>query len=247
MRVAALYDIHGNLPALEAVIAEVSQLEVEQIVIGGDVVPGPMPCETLSYLRRLDLPLQFIQGNGEVAVLEERAGKDSGVPAQFRKGVRWNAEQLSAGGARFITTWPDTIVLQIDKLGEVLFCHATSRSKTEIFIRTTAEKKVLTAFTGVEQSIVICGHTHMQFDRTIGNQRVINAGSVGMPFGEPGAYWLILDQALELRCTPYNLEKAAERIQNTDYPGAGNFALQNVLHPPAEAQMLEAFAKAELQ
>ena len=95
--------------------------------------------------------------------------------------------------------------------------------------------------------LVICGHTHMQFDRTIGNLRVVNAGSVGMPFGEPGTYWLLLGPKVELRRTAYDLPHAADRIRATQYPQAEEFAAQNVLRPPAEAQMLELFARAELK
>ena len=247
MRVAAIYDIHGNLPALEAVIEDVRRQGVNQIVIGGDVVPGPMPRETLACLLELDIPVQFIQGNGEVAVLAQRAGTDSGVPAQFRESVRWNAKQLEAEEEQLLTAWPDTVRLEIGGLGEVFFCHATPRSKTEIFIRTTPQERVLPAFAGVGQPMVICGHTHMQFDRTIGNLRVINAGSAGMPFGKPGAYWLLLAGDVELRRTPYDLASAAQRIQETNYPQANEFAARNVLQPPTEAQMLEAFAKVELR
>src|SRR5262245_3457423 len=94
MRVAALYDIHGNLPALDAVLDEIAEASVDRVVIGGDVVPGPMPSETLERLRQVDLPIAFIFGNGELAVLAECAGKDSGVPAPYREATRWNAEQL---------------------------------------------------------------------------------------------------------------------------------------------------------
>jgi len=95
--------------------------------------------------------------------------------------------------------------------------------------------------------LVICGHTHMQFERTIGKVRVVNAGSVGMPFGEPGAYWLLLGPEVELRRTAYALARAASRIRATKYPQAEEFAARNVLEPPSEAQMLELFARAELQ
>src|SRR5215207_3219776 len=95
MRVAALYDIHANLPALEAVLDDVRQEGVDLVVVGGDVVPGPLPRETLACLLDLDIPVQFIHGNGERAVLAEMAGTDSGlVPARFRPLVRWVAEQL---------------------------------------------------------------------------------------------------------------------------------------------------------
>ena len=74
MRVAAVYDIHGNLPALEAVLEDIRQANVDQIVVGGDVVPGPMPRETLGRLLDLDLPTHFIHGNGELAILAQMAG-----------------------------------------------------------------------------------------------------------------------------------------------------------------------------
>jgi diadenosine tetraphosphatase ApaH/serine/threonine PP2A family protein phosphatase len=95
--------------------------------------------------------------------------------------------------------------------------------------------------------VVVCGHTHMQFDRTIAGIRVLNAGSVGMPFGEPGAYWLLLGPGVELRRTRYDLEKAAERIRGTKYPQAEDFAARNVLQPPSEEKTLEAFARVELK
>src|SRR5207244_4559481 len=78
MRVAALYDIHGNLPALEAVLQDIRQANVGQIVVGGDVVPGPMPRETLTRLLDLDLPTHFIYGNGELAILGQIAGARTG-------------------------------------------------------------------------------------------------------------------------------------------------------------------------
>jgi diadenosine tetraphosphatase ApaH/serine/threonine PP2A family protein phosphatase len=89
--------------------------------------------------------------------------------------------------------------------------------------------------------VVVCGHTHMQFDRMIGTTRVVNAGSVGMPFGEPGAYWLLLGPDVELRHTSYDLKRAAERIRQTDYPQAEDFAARYVLQPPSEGEMLEVF------
>ena len=83
MGIAALYDIHGNLPALEAVLDDVRTADVDSIVIGGDVVPGPLPRETLACLEALEIPVRFLHGNGESAVLAELAGKDSAVPAPF--------------------------------------------------------------------------------------------------------------------------------------------------------------------
>ena len=248
MRVAAIYDIHGNLPALEAVLQEIRQAEVDHVVVGGDVTPGPMPVEILARLSQLEVPVRCIRGNGEVAVLAQRAGTDPGyhLPEQAREAVRWSAQQLDPEHERLLAGWPETHRLQIGELGEVLFCHATPRNENEIFTRLTPAERLLPVFEGVEASVVVCGHTHMQFDRAIGGIRVVNAGSVGMPFGEPGAYWLLLGPDVQLRHTPYDLTVAAERIRDTDYPQASEFA-DGILQPQSESAMLELFAQAELK
>ena len=248
MRVAAIYDIHANLPALEAVLQDIRQAKVDQIVVGGDVLPGPMPNETIACLRNLDIPVQFIQGNGDRVVLAQVRGTESSeVPEQFREVVRWVAQQLHPEHERLLAGWLKTCRVEIRGVGEVLFCHATPRNDTEIFTRLTPEDRLLPVFEGVNAPVVVCGHTHMQFDRKIGSIRVLNAGSVGMPFGDPGAYWLLFGPDIQLRHTPYDLAKAAERIRETKYPQAQEFAAGNVLQPPSEEKTLEAFARVELR
>jgi putative phosphoesterase len=249
MRVAALYDIHGNLPALEAVLEEVRQADVDQVVVGGDVCPGPMPRETLARLLGLDIPVRFIHGNGDRVVLAQMTGGDiSEVPEPFRDVIRWTAQQLLPEDERLLASWPATCRVEIRGLGEVLFCHATPRNDTEIFTRLTSEERLLPIFGGLDVPLVICGHTHMQFDRTVGSVRVVNAGSVGMPFAAPpGAYWLLLGPDVQLRHTAYDLTTAAERIRNATFPQAEALSVRYVLQPPSEAQTLEAFAKAELK
>jgi predicted phosphodiesterase len=247
MRVAAIYDIHGNLPALEAVIPDIRQAKVDRVVVGGDVLPGPMPCETLARLLDLDIPVDFIRGNGEAAALAHLAGMDSGaLPEQAREAVHWSAEQLPPEYDRLLASWPATLRLEIPGLGDALFCHATPRSDTEIFTRLTPEEHLLPVFEGLDVSLIVCGHTHMQFDRTIGTIRAVNAGSVGMPFGEPGAYWLLLGPEVQHRRTRYDLARAAERIRDTDYPKARDFAARSILRPPSEEAMLEVFSRVEL-
>jgi len=259
MRVAALYDIHGNLPALEAVLQDVRRAEVDQIVVGGDVVPGPMPRETLRRLLDLDLPTHFIYGNGELAMLAQMAGARTGSvtywgttsgarPAESIVEIyRWTAAQLQPEFEPVLARWPKTLQLEIDGLGQVLFCHGTPRSETEGFTRLTAEDRLLPLFEPLQVAVLVCGHTHMQFDRRVGRTRVVNAGSVGAPFGEPGAYWLLLGPDVQLRRTRYDFAQAAERIRGTEYPQAEDFALQNVLRPPSEEKMLEVFSTFELR
>jgi predicted phosphodiesterase len=248
MRVAALYDIHANLPALEAVLRDVRKAGADRIVVGGDVVPGPMPRETIACLLSLDIPARFIQGNGDRVVASQMRGVEPAeVPEPHRGVIRWVAQQLQPEHERLLESWPLTLRVAIPGLGDVLFCHATPRNDRDIFTRLTPEARLVPVFGGLDVPLVVCGHTHMQFDRMAGKVRVVNAGSVGMPFGEPGAYWLLLGRGVELRQAPYDLTGAADRVRATPYPQAEEFAARNVLQPPSERETLELFAKAELK
>ena len=248
MTLAAIYDIHANLPALEAVLAEIRLADVDQIVVGGDVVPGPMPRETIARLLDLDLPVRFIQGNGDREVLAlMRGGDGAAIPEPFRESVRWNARQLGPEEDRLLSGWPPTLQLHIDGLGDAVFCHATPRNDTEMFTRLTPEDRLTPIFDPLNVPLVVCGHTHMQFDRSVGKTRVLNAGSVGMPFQGPGAYWLLLGPDVQLRRTHYDLEEAAARIRASGYPQAEEFAARNVLRPPSEQEMLDLFTRFELR
>ena len=248
MRVAALYDIHGNLPALEAVLDDVRRAGVDLVVVGGDVCPGPMCTESLACLRALELPTRFICGNGDRDTLALASGEAAvGVPEAYLPAMRWVATQLDAEALSFIAQWPATLSIEIDGLGHVQFCHATPQSDTPIFTRLTAEERLTPLFDAAGANVVVCGHTHMQFDRMVGSVRVVNAGSVGMPFGDAGAYWLLLGPDLQLRRTTYDLSSAAERIRASSYPQAEEFAAHSVLQPPPEQQMLELFSRAELK
>jgi predicted phosphodiesterase len=246
MPTAALYDIHGNLPALEAVLEEVRRADVDRVVIGGDVLPGPMARETMARLLALDIPVQFIYGNGEVAILDQLAGKEPArVPDQYRPAMRWTAEQVR-DHEQVLAAWPMTLRVDIPGIGVVLFCHATPRNADEGFTKLTPEERLISVFDGLGATMVVCGHTHMQFDRMVGATRVVNAGSVGMPFGEPGADWLLLGPGVELRHTPYDLTNAAERIRQTTFPWPEDFATRYVLQPPTEAEMLDVFTRASI-
>ena len=247
MRVACLYDIHGNLPALEAVLRDVHDAEVDRVVIGGDVLPGPMPRQCLDLLAALEVRTDYITGNGDRETLAARRGEMSAIiPEYFRESMTWNARQLNDDDERAIGAWPATTTIAVDHVGRVLFCHATPRNDTEIFTSATSEAKLLPIFEALDVDVVVCGHVHMQSDRMVGRMRVINAGSVGMPFQEPGAYWLLIANGIELRRTDYDRAAAAARIRATEYPLADDFASKNVLSPPSMESMLAAFASAEL-
>ena len=250
MRVAALYDIHGNLPALEAVLDEVGREGVDRVVVGGDVL-GPMQDETLRRLSTLDVPVDCIHGNGERVVLADIAGGDiSEVPERYRAVIRWSAARLDTTHRAWRAGWRSQFRMDIGGLGHVLFCHATPRNDYECFTRLTSHDRLVPIFSGHGATVVVCGHTHMPFDRTVGGVRIVNAGSVGAPFSPPaGAYWLLLDgeQGLTLRRTDYDFTNAAEAVRQTGYPLAEELCVRYILNPPAEDDMLALFAGAELR
>ncbi len=243
MRIAALYDIHGNLPALEAVVEDLRREPVDRVVVGGDVFPGPMVREVLAMLRHLAVPTDFIRGNCETAVLDERSGRSVALPEQARETICWCAREIDAEEVAFLERWPLTLTLDVDEIGSVLFCHGTPRDDNEIFTAATPADRLAPAFANVAARLVVCGHTHMQFDRTIGAMRVVNAGSVGMPFGDDGAYWLRVGPGIAFRRSRYDLAAAAERIRATQYPQAEQFASRCVLARPSADEMNRLFAQ----
>ncbi len=255
MHVAALFDVHANLPALDAVLRDVRAAGADLVVFGGDIVPGPMMRETFARILGLDIPAQFIYGNGELGMLAQinapspeavtywGTTADTPLPDPLKEVVRWSARQVLPEHARVMASWPMTLRLAIPDLGNVLFCHATPHSETDAFTRLTPEDVLKPVFDGLGADIVVCGHTHMQFDRMIGATRVVNAGSVGMPFGRTGADWLLLGPDVGLRHTSYDLDAAAARVRGTAYPQAEEFAATSILNPPSESQILDLFTR----
>lgn len=240
--IAALYDIHGNLPALEAVASELNDLPIDRIIIGGDVLPGPMPLECLKLISSFRAPVDYITGNGELSVIDASKGAlSSKLPPNVQKAIQWNADLLSAGDIDALEQWPQTLSQMNTSAGDIFFCHATPLNPFDIFTKLTPESELLDMFEQVNEPTIICGHTHMQFERRIGSKRVINAGSVGMPFGAPGADWLLIGDDFELKHTDYDLDLAAQVVSKTEYPDAREFAKNNILDPPTETHMLNIF------
>jgi len=189
VRVAALADVHGNLPALEAVLAEVERERVDLVVCCGDVA-GPLGHECLDRLRSLGERARFVRGNAD--------------------------EDFD---------WPLTVDVAIGGLGRVLFCHGSPRSEHEILTRITPVERVTAALSDVEADVVVGGHTHVQFDRAVAARRLVNAGSVGMPYeGVRGAFWVLLGPDVELRRTDYDVDAAAAQLEATGFPGAAEQA-----------------------
>ena len=240
MRVAVLFDIHGNLPALEAVLGEVRQRGVDRVVVGGDVIPGPMSAECLALLRDLPEPTDFVFGNGELDVIAAHLGQPlPNIPPPIVEILQWTAGQLSEEDRGWVMGWDETVTLEGLGGGDgVLVCHAVPQNPRDIFTDATPESALLPVFSEVRPGVILCGHTHLTFDRQVGRHRVINPGSVGMPFGDPGAYWaLVTELDVESCYTSFDLSAAAARVSETAYPQAAGFAQGYVLAPPTAEKM----------
>jgi putative phosphoesterase len=205
--VAALYDIHGNLPALEAVLEEVPTEAT--IVVGGDVALGGFPSETLELLRSCGERVLWVRGNCDRELTRGEAGFVS------EEALEWVRSRLSDEQIAFLHGLPSQIELDIAGVGRVLFCHASPRNDVDIFTGTTPEEHVAPLFAGVAADLVVVGHNHVQFERTVKGIRVINAGSVGLPYeDEPGAYWALIGPRIEHRRTP-------SEPRASEFPGWG--------------------------
>jgi predicted phosphodiesterase len=220
MRVAALADIHGNVHALDAVLADPRFARAELVVVLGDVIAGPFPAETFDRLADLGPRVRVLRGNADRLVFDE------GTEVS-----RWRRERLGAERLSAARTWPSTFVVDVDTLGAVRCCHATPTSDEAFLTRLTPDEDFIAELAGTAERMVIGGHTHVQFDRTVGVYRFVNVGSVGWPYeGRPGAYWALLGPDVELVQTQYDVAAAAAAIRASGHPGAED-ALGALLDP----------------
>jgi predicted phosphodiesterase len=244
VRVAALYDIHGNLPALDAVLAEIDREDVDLVVVGGDVAFGPMPAETLDRLAGLDLPTRWVMGNGDRELVD--AFDTGAVPEGAREIVErlthWVAARLEQRHRDRLAAFEPAVTIDVDGLGPTLFCHGSPRSDSEILTAVTPEDRLRRVLGGVAEDVVVCGHTHRQFDHTAGGRRVVNAGAVGMPYeGDGAAFWALLGPGVELRRTAYDVDAAAAAIRATGAPEIDELMLRESLLEPADPDAVARF------
>jgi diadenosine tetraphosphatase ApaH/serine/threonine PP2A family protein phosphatase len=150
----------------------------------------------------------------------------------------WPATQIDEDERAFLAASQLTIALD-----GVLYCHATPTADEPFVTVLTPDEIARETIGPVDEPTVVIGHTHSQFDRRLGDLRLVNAGSVGMPYeDEPGAYWALLrDGEPELRRTAYDLEAAAERVRATGWPIANRWADENLLSVPAPREAAEFF------
>ena len=240
MRIAVLCDIHGNLPALQAVLAEVEGAGVDLVVFGGDVAAGPMPVETIEALAAYAGPARFVRGNADRQMVESF----DGMPRAGNTSDSWLASMLNPSHRDFLSTFEPSVELDVDGLGLVVCCHAGLDSdEVPIITPGTPDDVIVDALAGAHDRLVVAGHTHMQFDRRVAHGRMVNAGSVGKPYADqPGAYWALLGPEVELRRTGYDFEAAAEAIRRTAIPQREEWAAE-VVRPATAEEAISVFEK----
>lgn len=241
-RVAVLSDIHAVLPALEAVLAEPEVRAADRIVLTGDITAGPQPVQVLDLLTSLGDRIVWISGNADRELLEYRRGQRDSIPDPI---APWAADQLREDHLDLLGRLPRSLSLAVRGLGKVLFCHATPRDDEEVVLVDSRLDRWREVFSELDTDIrtVVCGHTHMPFVRLAHGRLVINPGSVGMPYGRPGAHWALLGPGIELRSTDFDIEAAITQItQDCSYPDITEWADYFLNVRATDADALEAFA-----
>jgi predicted phosphodiesterase len=239
--VAALYDIHGNLPALEAVLQEVGDSGADTILVGGDVAWGPWPRQTVERLEDLELPTIFVRGNADREVARASAPSSSSESA-LAEVTAWCGDQLAEEQRRWLDSLAPSVPLDVEGLGRTLFCHGSPRSDEEIITVLTPEARLAKALGNAPEETIVCGHTHMQFERHLFDKQIVNAGSVGLPYQQPsGAYWAQFGPGFELRRSDYDVRKTAEVMRLTGCPHVDHFFTSAITDPPSSNEVARQF------
>jgi len=241
-------DVHGNAPALRAVLDEIEREQVDLIVSCGDLTWGPLPEETYELARQLANPsashsdwhsdshpdgaarARFVRGNADRAVLEGASKTDR---------ERWMQEHHSAEMRDFLAGFEDTVTVEVDGLGAVRLCHGSPRSDEECVTPETSEERVREFSAEIAERVIVTAHVHMQFDREVAGIRSLNAGSVGLPYESgPGAYWALLGPDVEFRRTDYDVEATIERYRASGQPDVEQ-VIELMLTPPPQSEIIE--------
>jgi putative phosphoesterase len=214
--VAVLSDIHGVLPALDAVLAESDVQAAERIVLTGDLAAGPQPVEVLDRLVSLADKVIWVRGNADRELVALAGGGSTDIPDPI---APWAASQLRPDQVELLAGLPHPVTVGVRGFGDVLCCHGSPRSDDEVVLVDTRLSRWLEALESAPGTVV-CGHTHMPFVRLVDRRLVINPGSVGMPYGSTGAHWALLaDGAVQLRRSEFDIEAARESIRRSSgYP-----------------------------
>lgn len=235
MRVAVLADVHGNAPALEAVLAEVAREQPDRIVFLGDLTWGSFPAETLALVAPLADQAVFIRGNAErdLVAFYDTLEDDSS------ERVRWMVSRHTPEARDFLAGFRDSAVLELDGLGTALFCHGSPRSVEELVTEATPEDRMGELLAGVDEDVLVTAHTHVRYDRRVLDKRTLNPGSVGRPYeGSPGAFWALLGPDVDFRGTEYDVEATVARMRAAGEPRVEEM-IELLLRPHSREEAIE--------
>jgi putative phosphoesterase len=220
--------VHGNAPALAAVLEELERERPDLVVFCGDLTWGSLPQETLALVRGMDVAARFVRGNADRMVGVETEGRGP-----------WMTSRHAAADIAFLATFESTVTIDLDGLGRTCFAHGSPRSDEECVTARTPDERVREFTEGVDASVFVTAHTHMQFDRQVAGVRLMNPGSVGLPYEtEPGAYWAMLGPDVELRRTSYDTDVAIAQMRATDDPRV-DVIVGLMRTPPAQDEVIE--------
>ena len=243
MRVAVLSDIHGALPALEAALAEPDVRSADRVVLTGDLAAGPQPVETLDALVALGDRALWVRGNADRELAALSRGGATAIPDKI---APWAAAQLRPDQVALLDSLPLSVTLDLGRLGPTLFCHATPRDDEEVVLVDSRLERWAEVFADLPGSVatVVCGHTHMPYLRLADRRRVVNPGSVGMPYGGAGAHWALLagDGSVSMRVTHYDIDAACARLAaESSYPDIATWADYFLRSRASDADALRLF------
>lgn len=232
MRIALISDIHGNVVALEAVLADIDRHSVDQIIFLGDAVTlGPHPQEVITLLRNLDCPC--IMGNHDDFVLHAEQFLQDNHAVEMKERMAWTVAQLSAADLDYLREFQAWIQIELNDAQQLLCFHGSPRSFHEFILATTPADALDEMLDGHAATVMVGGHSHVQMLRRHRATLVVNAGSVGDPFEQmpfvgrpktlPWAEYAIVASAnraigVELRRVPLDLGAIKERASQSDMP-----------------------------
>ena len=235
MRIAFISDIHGNLTALQAVLADLEQQKADLVISLGDVVTlGPQPAEVLTTLRGLGCIC--ISGNHDEAVLDPERAAELQIADHLVPDIFWGRSKLSVSDLEFIRSFQANHKFTFPNGTSVLCFHGSPFSSTDLILSTTPNEELDRFLNGRSADVYIGGHSHIQMHRRHGDKLVLNSGSVGNAFTRayqpgippkllPWAEYAVLDQngqalEVELRRVPFSTSEVLSRVKECGLPGA---------------------------
>ena len=245
VRIAVLSDTHGVLPTLEAVLDEPDVQSADLGVVTGDLSAGPQPTQVLDRLVALGDRVRLVRGNADrdLVTIARGGQPPAGTPAVDL----WAAAQLTPAHVELLAHLPHPLVVPLDGVGDVLFCHGTPRDDNEVVLVDTRPSRWLEVLADVPDSVrVVCGgHTHTPYARQVDRRWVVNSGSTGMPYGAPGVPWLFLDsRGVQLRTTAVDPRRVADDIiSGSSLPEVRAWVDRYVLAPPSDLEAVRAFGE----